>query len=80
MTFTEKLVQRIQQEHLCFVEFSKNSFRIRKQLGNDTGSIIEIEFNDAKRIKSIVFKAGGYNEPKTLKKEFDILFDIIYNL
>ena len=72
------LIKAIKREHLCSVEFLEDSIKIKKQLGNNTGSKIEIEFSESKRIESINFVVGGYNEPNTLKREFSILFDIIF--
>lgn len=72
-----KLIEKVKKEHLCTVEFLESSTILKKQIGNNTGSEIEIEFSDSKRIRNIKFVAGGYNEPQTLKQDFDKLFDLI---
>jgi len=72
-----KLIEKAKKEHLCTVEFCENSTILKKQLGNTTGSEIEIEFSDTKRIMNIKFVVGGYSEPNTLKQDFNKLFDLI---
>lgn len=72
-----KLIEKAKKEHLCTVEFLPNSIILKKQIGNKDGSQIEIEFSDSKKIMNIKFVAGGYNEPNTLKQDFNKLFDLI---
>jgi len=74
-----KLIQTIQSQNLHSIEFKKESIVIKKQVGNNSGSKFEIEFDDTKRIGSIIFTKGGYNEPISIKKELDELFDIVIN-
>ena len=75
-----KLIEEVKEQPLHSIEFTKGSIKIKKQLGNNTGSQIEIEFNNSKRIHNIKFIEGGYNEPHTLKKGIADLFDLIINI
>jgi len=72
-----KLIGKVKKEHLCSIEFKGENVIIKKQIGNTTGAVIEIEFKDSKRIENITFVSGGYNEPKTIKQDFNNLIDII---
>jgi len=74
-----KLISLVKKRHLCFITFSHERVIIKQKLGNNSGSEIIIEFDNNFRIEKMDFIKGEYNEPLTLKKEYEELFTLIHN-
>ena len=82
------LLQAIKKEHICSIEFKKQEYQntkkpyllatLKKQLGNSGGARIEIDFTE-EEIHDIRFLYGSYNSHSTIKKDMNILFDLIIN-
>jgi len=85
----KKLIKLAIDKHLVSIEIQCAKYpncnerdilyTIKKQLGNNKGCIIEIDFNNDNRIFDIRFEIGNYNDVATLKRDINEVFDIILN-
>ena len=73
-----QLINKIQELRLSSIEFIDNNlYIIKKQIGNTTGTKIEITFNNDKKIININVIIGGYSSAATIRKEINKLLEII---